>query len=418
MKQAIKITFLVLLLVPGHALAGDLLIRNATVHSMGPDGTMQNTDVLIRDGKVHRTGSGLSAAGDDAVIIEANGRALTPGFFAGITSIGIAEVSAVDESVDSALDDIELSPMRPEFDVSLAYNPNSSLVPVTRIEGYSFTLLGAGSSSLFGGQGRVAVLDGGFESLYGDPVLFIGIGGSAASTSGGSRAGQWMMLEQAMGEAADAPEDTEPGLLTRTGRRVLAGYADGGTVVFTVDRAADILQTLKHARQFGFRAVIAGGAEAWMVAGELADAGVPVLLNPFQNLPSSFDALGSRLENAALLQAAGVTIAFAGSGSHHARKLRQMAGNAVAHGLPHEAALAALTVNPARIFGMGKRQGTIEERKPANVVLWSGDPLEVTSVAEMVVIDGSVMPMRSRQTDLRDRYLPEQPELPRAYLKP
>ena len=67
---------------------------------------------------------------------------------------------------------------------------------------------------------------------------------------------------------------------------------------------------------------------------------------------------------------------------------------------------------------MGKRQGTIEERKPANVVLWSGDPLEVTSVAEMVVIDGSIMPMRSRQTDLRDRYLPEQPELPRAYLKP
>lgn len=155
-----------------------------------------------------------------------------------------------------------------------------------------------------------------------------------------------------------------------------------------------------------------------MVAETLAKADVPVLLNPLQNLPSSFDALGSRLDNAAILHAAGVTIAFSGAGSHNARKLRQMAGNAVTHGLPHDAALAALTRNPAEIFGVEDHQGSIEKGRPANLVLWSADPLEVTTLAERVVINGIDIPMTSRQTELRDRYAPEQPSMPRAYIKP
>ncbi len=419
MKSALITALLALALLANNALAGDILIRGATVHSMGSKGTLENTDVLIRDGKVHRIGQNLSASGDDSIVVEANGRALTPGFFAGVTSIGLGEVSAVDESVDNALESIEVGAMRPEFDVTAAYNPNSSLVPVTRIEGYAFTLLGASpSGSMFGGTGRVVDLGGGYDSFHGEPVLFINLGGSAASVTGGSRAGQWMLLEQAIEEARNPPGDGESLLLTRNGRQTLERFTDGGTVVFSVDRASDILQTLKFARRYGFKAVISGGAEAWMVAKQIADADVPVLLNPFENLPSSFDALGSRADNAALLQSAGVIIAISGSGSHHARKLRQLAGNAVANGLPFDAALAALTANPAKIFGVGDQQGTIEERKPANVVLWSGDPLEVTSLADMVVINGQNMPMKSRQTELRDRYLPENPDKPRAYIKP
>lgn len=419
MSKHIKGIVAALVLAAGNLFAADLLIRGATVHTMGPQGTMKDTDVLLRDGRVHRIGTGLSAAGSDPAVIEADGRPLTPGLFAGITAIGLGEVSAVDESVDNALEAIEIGPMRPEFDVTPAYNPHSSLVPVTRIEGYSFSLLGASpSGNLFGGQGRMVALDGGYESFFGPPVLFINVGGSAAGVAGGSRAGLWMLLQQAVDEANKAPAENEPALLTRRGRTALAGFADGGTVVFAVDRASDILQTLKFAKRFGFRPVISGGAEAWMVADQLAEAGVPVLLNPLENLPSSFDALGSRLDNAALLHAAGVTVAISGAGTHHARKQRQLAGNAVAHGLPHEAALAALTSNPATIFGAAGRQGAIEERQAANLVLWSGDPLEVTTVAELVVIDGQVMPMRSRQTELRDRYLPENPDLPRAYTKP
>ena len=155
-----------------------------------------------------------------------------------------------------------------------------------------------------------------------------------------------------------------------------------------------------------------------MVAGQLAAAKVPVLLDPLANLPSSFDSLGSRQDNAALLQAAGVTVAITGGESHNARKQRQMAGNAVANGLPHAEGIAALTSNPARIFGVEDQQGSIRKNGAANVVLWSGDPLEVTSAAEVVVINGKLIPMESRQSKLRDRYLPENPDMPRAYIKP
>jgi imidazolonepropionase-like amidohydrolase len=141
-------------------------------------------------------------------------------------------------------------------------------------------------------------------------------------------------------------------------------------------------------------------------------------LNPLLNLPGNFDQLGARLDNAAILYEAGVTISFEYAGSADARTLRYEAGNAVANGLPYEAALAGLTVNPARIFGLGDDTGTLEENSRADLVIWSGDPLEVTSAADQVIINGKAMPMVSRQTLLRDRYLPMKPELPRAYIKP
>jgi imidazolonepropionase-like amidohydrolase len=201
-------------------------------------------------------------------------------------------------------------------------------------------------------------------------------------------------------------------------RPALADYLSGALTVFQVDRASDILQVLEFAARHGLKPVISGGAEAWMVADRLAETGVPVLLDALANLPGSFDQLGARLDNAAILHAAGVTIAFAGAGTHQARKLRQVAGNAVANGLPYEAGLLAMTANPAAIFELGDGIGTLQAGSRADLVVWSGDPLEVTSVAEQVVIGGKPVPMVSRQTLLRDRYLPPNPTLPRAYIKP
>jgi hypothetical protein len=396
--------------------ADTILIRGATVHTMDEDGILEGTDVLIENGKIQRIGKDLPVPQDDAFVFDAEGKQLTPGFFAGITGIGITEVSAVEESSDSSL---ALKEMRPEFDVVPAYNPNSSLVPVTRIEGFSFTLLGADTKgSIFGGQGQLVSLDGGYESFIGNPVLFINVGRDASSLSGGSRAAQWMLLNQAMQEADSPPASTETSLLTRAGRGTLSSYANGGKVVFNVDRASDILETLRFAQKYGLDLVISGGREAWMVATQLAKANVPVLLDPLANLPSNFDTLGSRMDNAAILNAAGVTVAISGAESHNARKQRQLAGNAVSYGMPHEAGIAALTINPARIFGVAGQQGNIRKNGNANVVLWSGDPLEVTSAAEIVVINGKLIAMESRQTKLRDRYLVEDPDMPRAYIKP
>ena len=395
--------------------AQTIMIRGATVHTMGNDGILENTDVFISSGKIQKIGTDLPVP-QDIYVFNAEGKPLTPGFFAGISSIGITEVSAVSESVDGGL---ALKEMRPEFDVAPAYNPNSSLVPVTRIEGFSFTLLGANAKgTIFGGQGRMVALDGGYESFFGSPVLFISVGRNASSLSGESRAGQWMLLHQAMNEADKPPVSTESALLTRAGRGTLSLFTDGGKVVFKVDRASDILESLRFADKYGLDAIIWGGKEAWMVASQLAATKVPVLLDPLANLPSDFDSLGARQDNAALLEAAGVTVAISGGESHNARKQRQMAGNAVANGLPHAAGIAALTSNPARIFGVEDYQGSIQKNGAANVVLWSGDPLEVTSAAEVVIINGKLIPMESRQTRLRDRYLPENPDMPRAYIKP
>lgn len=397
--------------------ADAIMIRGATVHTMGEDGTLENTDVFISGGKIQKIGRNLPVPQDDVYVFNAEGKPLTPGFFAGITSLGITEVSAVEESVDGSL---ALKEMRPEFNVTPAYNPHSSLIPVARIEGFSFTLLGADTKgSIFGGQGRVVTLNGGYESFIGASVLFINVGRDASSLSGKSRAGQWMLLNQAMQEADNPPASNESRLLTRSGRNTLLAYAENGArTVFNVDRASDILEVLRFAETYGLNPVISGGAEAWMVAAQLAVANVPVLLNPLTNLPGNFDKLGARLDNAAILDAAGVSIAISGAGTHNARKQRQMAGNAVSYGLPHEAGIAALTSNPARIFGVDNEQGMIKLNMPANVVLWSGDPLEVTSVAEKVIINGELIAMESRQTKLRDRYLPENPDMPRAYIKP
>ena len=398
------------------ASAQNLLIRGGEVHTGTDAGVLDNADILIEDGTISAIGTNLTAPSGTETL-NAGGKPVTAALFAGVSAIGLAEVEAELDSVDNRLADLHDTPMRPEFDVTPAYNPYSTVVPVTRVEGFGFTLLGASASdSIIAGQGQLVRLDGGFASFAGDKVLFITIGGGSADKAGASRAAQWMVLEHAMAEAKRPSRQGEPALLTRQGRETLKAYARDGTVVFAVDRASDILQTLDFAQRHGFNAVIAGGAEAWMVANALADADVPVLLDPLANLPNSFDSVGSRLDNAALLHAAGVDVGFSGAETHNTRKNRQMAGNAVANGLPWEAGLAGLTSVPARLFGMSG--GELSAGMAGDVVIWSGDPLEVTSAADAVVLSGKVDSMTSRQTRLRDRYLPRQSDLPRAYIKP
>ena len=408
------------LLAATNGQADTLFINDATVHPMGLRPVMQNADILVRDGKVHSLGAELEAP-LDAVVIEAAGRPVTPGLFAGITAHGLAEISMVQGSVDGQLnsaDTMNMVGMHPEFDVTTAYNPMASTIPVTRIEGLTWAVLGASqAASIIGGQGRAVSLSGDWEPFLGDRTLFISLGSGASGKSGGSRAAQWMLLEQAIEEAGSEGAQIPNPLLTLAGRRALAAYLEQGPVVFSADRASDIRQVLSFSEKHGLDAVISGGAEAWMVADKLAAAGVPVLLDPLLNLPGNFDRIGARLENAALLHEAGVTVAFTGAGTHNARKQRQVAGNAAANGMPWQAALAALTSAPADIFGI-EGYGRIEPGGPADLVLWSGDPLEVTTAAERVIIGGKAIEMVSRQTQLRDRYLPEETELPRAYIKP
>lgn len=402
--------------VPVFSPAQELLIRNATVHTVTERGTLDRTDVLVRGGRIVSIGNGLTAAG--ATAIDANGRPLTPGLFGGITALGTVEIELEPSTVDNSPPrgpDAGQAPgeLRPELESMLAFNPDSVVIGVNRVEGITFAMVGpnaAPGSAVIAGQGEVARFDGGADAALGaSRTLFVDLG-SDASAAGVGRAAQFMLLDQAAREArpTGAMRDSDFRLLTPDGRETLARYLGGGRVAFRVNRASDIRQVLAWCTRHGAKPVIVGGAQAPQVAAQLAAAHVPVFLDPLVDLPASFDMLGASLENAARLQKAGVPIAFANlnDGTHNARKVRQAAGIAVANGLPWDAALAALTANPAEIFGLGKEYGRIAPGYAADLVLWSGDPLEVTTVAEQIWIGGRPQSMRSRQTELRDRYRP------------
>ena len=411
-----------MLCVAGVANAQDLLIRNATVHTATARGTLQATDVLVKDGRIAAVGSNLAPG--NALVVDAQGKPLTPTLFGGITDIGVEEVSGESSTVDNTLAlganaaDMQV---RPEFDVTLAYNPESVLVPVARVEGIGWTMLGAGTragGSIIGGQGGVVRLDGSLDAI-GPRVLFVTLGGDGANLSGSSRAAQWMLLDQLIDEVRGRiAADSKFALLTPAGRTTLATYfGGGGHVLVRTQRAADILRLLRWAQQRNVNIGIVGAVEGWKVAPQIAAAGVPVFVDALAALPADFDAIGATLENAARLHAAGVRVSFAqaGDASHNARKLRQLAGNAVANGLPWEAGLAGLTSIPANSFGLATQLGSIAVGQRADLVLWTGDPLDVANVARQVWMDGRAIPMRSRQTELRDRYLHQDTGLPRAY---
>lgn len=424
MSRGLRRTLLAvgLSLLAGSAFAQNVLIRNATVHTAGAQGTLQNTDVLVQGGNIAAIGPNLSApSGID--VVDAAGKPLTPTLFGGVTAIGLDEVSAEDPTNDQslALGQGKQMVVRPEFDVTLAYNPASVLIPIARVEGIGFTLLGADADnggSIIAGQGAVVRLDGSADPA-GPKVLFVQLGSDGANLSGGSRASQWMLLDQFIDEVRGRiPVGASMAMLTPAGRDTLARYLNGGgRMMVGVHRAADIRQLLRWSQRHGVRIAIQGGAEAWMLAPQLAAAKVPVFIDPLANLPRSFDEIGATLQNAARLRAAGVQVGFSQSdkASHNARKIRQIAGNAVANGLSWEDGLAGLTRVPADALGVGERIGTISIGKRADLVLWTGDPLDVSTVAKQVWFDGRAIPMRSRQTELRDRYLRAAGDLPRAY---
>ncbi|QKW55587.1 amidohydrolase family protein [Stenotrophomonas sp. NA06056] len=406
-SATLGVAIVALACIASPAQAQDLLVRGATVATASARGNVEDADVLVQGGIIRAVGRGLSAPAG-VPVVEAKGRTLTPALFGGITEIGIEEVSGESSTVDSALK-IGEQPLRPEFDVTLAYNPASVLIPVARLDGIGFTALGAATGGGFvAGQGGVVRFDGSADPI-GPRALFLRLGAAASELTGQSRAAQWMLLQQMVDEArGQVAADSPHALLTPAGRRTLARYLSGqGRIVVEVDRAADIRQLLRWATREKVKIAIAGGAEAWQLAPELAAARVPVFVDALGNLPTTFDQIGATLENAARLQRAGVPVAFAqrDDASHNARKMRQLAGNAVANGLPWADGLAGLTRVPAEVLGVADQIGSIEPSKRADLVLWEGDPLDVAHYAEQVWLGGRAMPMRSRQTELRDRYL-------------
>jgi imidazolonepropionase-like amidohydrolase len=255
-------------------------------------------------------------------------------------------------------------------------------------------------------------------------VVTLGEGGS--HFAGGSRTAAWLVLRNSLDEAVDYRDhkgDFERGMRREYQHSIadlnaLQSVISGDTpLLVNIHRASDIETLIALTDEYGLDAIIVGGAEAWMVADALANADISVILQVTSNLPGNFDQLNARRGTAGILAKAGVLFALSDSQSesNNARNITQSAGNAVADGLSWDIALHAITLAPAQIYGVADNVGSIEAGKAADIVIWPADPFELTTYADQVLINGVVIPMESRQTMLRDRYLQMDSDKPPAY---
>ncbi len=378
-------------------------------HVVTANGLSQtDASVVITDGRVRAIGNTVQIPAG-AHVVDLQGHWITPALFGGVGALGVIEISGEHDTNDGSLN---LGSVRPEFDPALAFNPDSEPVEIARVEGVGFALLAShpdghiDGGNVIAGVADIVTLDG--ATPQAPTALVVELGHGGAALAGENRAAAFLVLTDAFEEARHPPRPGEPRRLTDAGRatlnQVLAGKLP---VLFNVDRASDIRAVLRFAAAQKIRAIIGGGAEAWRVARELAAAKVPVIIDPLEALPADFDRLATTLENGARLERAGVTVAFSlrSDSPHEARKLRQGAGNAVAHGMSWNKAFAAITTVPASIFAAGPAFGGIAVGEKANLVVWTADPLEVTSLVEAAWLNGESRSLATRQTALRDRYL-------------
>ena len=390
-------------------LAQTIAITGGTVYPVsGPK--LANATVLIRDGRIAAVGANVTIP-SDATRIDARGKWVTPGLIDGAGQLGLVEISAVPGTREGTLQGDTIAAA---FNVAEGINPASTLIPVTRIEGIT-TALAAPSGNLVSGQAVLIDLDGTTieQMIVRSPVGIVAdLSESGKDDAGGSRAGIAARLRRVFRDAleyerrktdfgraqmrplAASSGDLEALLPVLHGREPLIAVAN---------RRSDIETALRLAKEFKLTLVLAGAAEGWEIAPEIAAAGVAVLVEPMDNIPG-YDSLGIRYENAALLVKGGVKVALLETNTHNSRDLRQQAGNAVSYGMTWDQALQAVTLSPAQIFGVADRYGSLEPGKVANVVVWSGDPFEFTTGVEHVVIRGKEVPLTSRQTQLFERY--------------
>jgi len=261
----------------------------------------------------------------------------------------------------------------------------------------------------FAGKAALISLGEGTNILHRPGVgMMLELGEDGAARIGGSRAAEFVQLRQIFDLVRQPPRDEYPFELSQADvaalKPVLAGTMP---LIVVVHRAADIQQVLKLARDYRLKIILSGAEEAWRVAGEIAAAKVPVLINPTSNIPSNFDMLGASLRNAAVLKAAGVEIAIGGNDAgHRVREMRYNAGLGVSRGLPYADGIEALTLAPARIFGVADQLGSIAPGKSADIVIWDGDPLEPLTQPTAIFIAGREQPLTSRATELGKRYAP------------
>jgi imidazolonepropionase-like amidohydrolase len=452
-----------LLAASAPAAAQTLVITGATVALGDGSQPIPNGQVVVRDGRIVAAGDVRMKLPAGAQVIDARGKWVTPGIVAGFSRLGLSEVDLSAQGADDSSAD---GPFNAALDVVPAINPLDSTISVNRADGVTRALVAPNAGkNIFAGQG--AVIDTGADM---QPITaarkfqFVELGETGSAKGGGSRASAHVLFRNALREASElrrfaapisagrseAPSEAErpivrdpnesrvlgPNarrsddvLLTRFDAAALVPVLQGRQYLLVhVERASDILQVIALRREFpALKLVLVGVSEGWTVAGQIARSGIPVIASAVNDLPASFEQLAATQSNVGRMRAAGVRVAIGMIDDNDTRFLfnqRQYAGNLVglqkiagATGVSWGEALAMITSRPAEAIGLGGEIGSLAPGRRADLVIWSGDPLEVSSAAEQVYIDGVRQPLETHQTRLRDRYryLPGRRDLPEAY---
>lgn len=440
--------FLAALLLSGSALpayagdtsaqlpSGDFAVTNATVAIGDGSAPIPGGTVLVRGGKIVAAGKSVSVPAG-VPVIDGTGKWVTPGLVTAMTDLGLIGVGAVDESNDSYANTARFSA---GLDVSLAIDPDAPPVAVSRASGITRAgVAPAAANAIFAGQGAVIDLAENGPGIS-QPRAFqlVELGERGADLAGGSRVAAQALLRNALREARDLAQrkpvkagDDAPGqpvdaLLTRVDAAALIPVVTGKQPLFVhVERAADIRGVLALGKEFpALRLVLVGAGEGWRVAREIAAAKVPVLASALADLPGSFETLAATQSNVGRMTAAGVKVALGGFYDlDQPRYAPQFAGNLVglsrvsgASGLSWGQALASITSIPAEILGEGAVFGSLKPGLSGDVVIWDGDPLEVSSAPVTIYVDGKLQPLVNHQSRLRQRYRHAgEGTLPKAY---
>ncbi len=411
--------------------AQTVAITNATVAVGDGSAPIEGGTIVFQNGRIVAAGTGVAVPAG-AEVIDGRGKWVSPGFVAGFSDLGITDAAGVQESNDAGA---RAAPFNAAIDVAVAINPAEVKIANERLGGVTRALVAPeAAGSIFAGQGAVIDLGDDPQAVTRPRAFqFVELGEGGGRLAGGSRPAAYAMLRDAFTQAQDYRRNPaafggreQDSLVKRGDAEALLRVLDGAVpLVVHVERASDILTVLALPREYPkLKLVLTGVSEGWMVAREIAAARVPVIAAALADLPAQFEQLGATESNVGRMRAAGVQVALASTGnSGGEHNLRQYAGNLVAitrvpghTGLTWGEALAAITSGPAAALGMDGELGSLRAGRRADVVLWDGDPLELSSAPVSVWIDGRAQPMRSRQRALRDRYLvPTEGPLPKAY---
>ncbi len=397
---------------------GTFALTNASVETV-TKGRLENATVIIRNGIIEAVGPGVTIPAD-AIVIDCKGLTVYPGMVDSGTRLGLQEI----ESISLTQDYDELGELTPEMDALTAVNPNSVLIPVTRVSGVTSVItypsggLFPGTAALINLQGYTPQqMYGGFKAIVinfpstgrrghydkrsDDDVKKDGEKALKKLNDTWARVGTYAAIESAtQGKADYNPEMAA----------LLPLYRGEGTAMIEVNKESDILAALKWIKEKKIKAVLTGVAEGWRVADSIAISGVPVITGPMLATPTrDSDHYDQAYKNAGVMQKAGVKVALRTNDAENVRNLPFNAGFAAAYGMGREEALKAITIVPAEIFGVSDQIGSIEPGKKANIFVSTGDPFEPATAIKHLFINGWNVPLESRQTLLYDEFLHRTP---------